>query len=385
MTARRISNWTLFVTVGLSACAAALPGCGRSSKQPSVPADSHAASKAGGTTAAPAQPHNVRTADSSTDDTPARPPDAVAAADAPRDAALWPFSADSPWNTSLGSGAEYTTIDSPGFSSSRGANLNVADWSYPVFIATPNDAQRKFYWRDGKELIATIRAPDDARQDPQADGSLLIINDARDAVVEMWQASRLSNGDWEGSVTVKHDLRGSGFYNDYRGIRAGGMAALGGLIRRDELINRNIPHALAVAVRPKAMNRRAPGRKPFVWPASWADGGDGGDYAATGNLHMGSLLAIPPDVDIDGLGLSPQGLAVARALQDYGAYIVDQGGGNIIYYAEPASADILRTSAEELGRLTQYLKVVANNSKSNVGGGGKPRRAAPSALRSMPR
>jgi hypothetical protein len=380
MTARRQTNWTLLASVGLSICSAAALGCGRSSESPSATADSQAQSNAAPAVTAHVPPYSARTSDSSAD-TPA-PDRPTVAADAPRDAALWPFSSDSPWNTSLGSNAQYTTIDSPAFSADEGANLNVADWSYPVFIAKPGDRQRKFYWRDGNELIATIRAPDDARPDAQGDGSLLIINDRHDTVVEMWQASRLNNGDWEGSVTVKHDLRGTGFYRDYRGTRAGGMAATGGLIRRDELIDRLIPHALAVAVKPKAMNRHAPGRKPYVWPASWADGGNGDGYSTAGNLHMGSLLAVPPDVDIKTLGLSPQGLAVARALQDYGAYVVDQGGGNIIYYAEPASADILRTSAEELGRLTKYLKVVPNNAKSNVGGGGKPRRAPAKALRS---
>lgn len=302
-----------------------------------------------------------------------------------RDAALWPFASNSPWNTSLGSGAKYTDIDSPGFSPDGGANLNVKEWSYPVSIAKPTDPKRNFYWRDGNELIGTMRVPNDAQPDSQGDGSLIVINDAHNAAIEMWQASRRPNGDWEGSVTVEHDLRGTGFYSDYRGTRAGGMAATGGLIRRDELINRDIPHALAVAVRPKAMNRNGPNRAAYVWPASWADGGDGGGYGTAGNLYMGSLLAIPPDVDLEKLNLSPQGLAVARALQDYGAYVVDQGSGNIIYYAEPKSADILETSAEELGRLSKFLKVVPNNAKFGIAGGGKRRRPAAPSVRVLPR
>ncbi len=302
-----------------------------------------------------------------------------------RNAALWPFSSDSPWNTSVGSGAKYTAIDSPGFSPDGGANLNVGEWSYPVYIAKPTDPKRNFYWRDGNELIATMRVPDDAQQDSQGDGSLIVINDAHNAAIEMWQAARRPNGDWEGSVTVEHDLRGTGFYNDYRGTRAGGMAATGGLIRRDELVNHHIPHALAVAVRPKAMNRNGPNRAPYVWPASWADGGDGAGYGTSGNLYMGSLLAIPPDVDLEALDLSPQGLAVARALQDYGAYVVDQGSGNIIYYAEPKSADILETSADELGRLSKYLKVVPNNAKFQIAGGGKRRRPPAPSVRVLPR
>jgi hypothetical protein len=83
---------------------------------------------------------------------------------------------------------------------------------------------------------------------------------------------------------------------------------------------------------------------------------------------MGTLLAIPPDVNIDELGLSPQGHAIAQAMQDYGGYIVEAGGGNVIYYGEPGSN--VTTSADELGKLTPYLRIVSNNSTTNIGGGG---------------
>jgi hypothetical protein len=309
---------------------------------------------------------------------PAEPPQQTdsSAAPATRDAAYWPFSSSSPWNTSLGANANYEKIVSPGFSPNGGANLNCRRWSYPVFIATETDPVRNFYWRESNELIARMRTPDAARPDQKSDGSLIIINEGHDADVEMWQAERLPNGDFEGSVTVKHNLRGTGFYDDYQGTRAGGMSALGGLMRRDELARGKIPHALAVAVNGSAMNRNAPGGNAFVWPASWADGGDGSDYGTTGNLYMGSLLAIPPEVDLAALKLSPQGLAVAQALQDYGAYVVDQGSANIIYYAEQSASDVLATSAAELGKLTPLIRVVPNNGPFAVGGGGEPRRVA---------
>jgi hypothetical protein len=297
----------------------------------------------------------------------------VAAEQPTRDAAFWPFASSSPWNTSLGANAQYTPIASP-FTASGGANLNCREWSYPVFVAKNSDPLQNFYWRESNELIARMRVPRNAQADSQSDGSLIIVNDTHDADVEMWQATRRPNGDWEGEVTVQHNLRDTGFYDDYRGTRAGGMSALGGLIRRQELLAGKIPHALAVAVDGSAMNKNGPGGRPFTWPASWADGGDGSDYGTSGNLFMGSLVAIPPDVDLAKLKLSPQALAIARALQDYGAYITDQGSANIIYYAEQAASDILATDGGELGRLTPLLRVVTNNGPhQNIGGGG-PRR-----------
>jgi hypothetical protein len=41
---------------------------------------------------------------------------------------------------------------------------------------------------------------------------------------------------------------------------------------------------------------------------------------------MGALLAIPPDININNLGLSKQGIVIAQAVQDYGIYIIDRGG-----------------------------------------------------------
>ncbi len=69
---------------------------------------------------------------------------ALPAQSAGRDVAFWPFSSESPWNVSLGSEARYETIDSPGFSRTRGAYLNVTAWSYPVFVASADDPITKF-------------------------------------------------------------------------------------------------------------------------------------------------------------------------------------------------------------------------------------------------
>ena len=196
----------------------------------------------------------------------------------------------------------------------------------------------------------------------------------------MWRALRMvSEGDFYASAAVLTDLTGTGFFSGYHGTRAGGMSAVGGLIRRDELLNLNIPHALAVAMYPQALNRDAPNGQRFVWPASWADGksGDnlGANYGTTGNLYMGSLLIIPANINISSLGLGDQGLAVAKALQDYGAYITDTSSGNIVYYAEAGSNNIIQSSLwKDVAKLTPYLRVVTNNTPATVSGGGVRRR-----------
>ena len=98
----------------------------------------------------------------------------------------------------------------------------------------------------------------------------------------------------------------------------------------------------------------------------------------TGNVPMGTLVAIVPTVDVTKLGLSsPMGLAVAHALQDYGAYVVVSGGKNqLTLYAETPAQGMPQITdiKNDLAKMRRYLAAVLNNSPKSVGGGGKPRR-----------
>ena len=70
--------------------------------------------------------------------------------------------------------------------------------------------------------------------------------------------------------------------------------------------------------------------------------------------------------------LNQQTLAIARALQDYGGYIVDRAGdGTVALYAEPGVPDGWTASVTgptwtggQLTTIRQQLRVVANNSPS---------------------
>lgn len=296
---------------------------------------------------------------------------------AARDPATWPFTPTSPWNHPIGSGARFVAINSPAFRVTGAAGINCAEWSHPVYVASAGDPLRRIY-REGEARPAfQARVPEAARPDPEEDGHLHVIDETRRWVVEMWQARRRPNGDLEASACVRNDLTGPGIYPEWHGARAYGGSALGGLIRKGEL-RTGIPHALAIAVRRSAMNRNGPGGRPYVWPASTADGEVGSGYSASGNLHMGSLLAIPPAVDLRSIGVGDSGPAyeIARALQDYGGYVVDSADWNLILYAEPAAAaELPEGPNEQLAKVIRHLKLVSNNGPQSIGGGGTPRRA----------
>ena len=106
------------------------------------------------------------------------------------------------------------------------------------------------------------------------------------------------------------------------------------------------------------------------WPAVCWDTNAG----YSGTLPMGALLAIPQSVNINSLGLTPQGLILARAMQNYGLYVADRGGsGGMTILAELKATDVRWTGqSNDLNIIKQNLKWVSNNSATTPGGGGTP-------------
>jgi hypothetical protein len=282
----------------------------------------------------------------------------------PRDAAQWPFAADSPWNTPIGRGARFVGAEDPRVADLRDpvAAINAATWSVPVFQAAAHDPVRAVRTPEG---TTRFRIPRDATPAAPADGDrhLAVIDSDARWVDECWQAS-VRHDHWSCRYHVRNSLRGSGVLDG--GTRAYGGSSIAGLLRTWELERGDVRHALAFAV-PRADLEHGP-----IWPASSED--EGAVYR--GNLRMGTLVAIPPSVDLGSLGLSAPGLAIARALQTYGAYLVD-ASENFTLYAEPSAEDLLGPAREDLDRIRRLLRVVDNNDATHVGGGGE--RTGPAA------
>jgi hypothetical protein len=315
-----------------------------------------------------------------------------------RDLAAWPFSRCSPWNRPIGDGAVLAAIDSPSFFHTQGdprttAAMNSASWSHPVYLEDPGSGTAADV--SGKNELGSwtsfrLMLPSGVMPAAGSDAHLHIISASRTSVYEMFSASITASG-VSALALVVNDLQGAGVFDGqqspdreiWHGVRAYGGSAIGGLIRKGELAS-GIPHALAVAVRRAAMNKNTPNKLGYVWPASYRDDGWETTYGASGVLHMGSLLVLPGQLELPRLFASesissPQVQAVAVALQDYGAYVVDATSDNISFYAEPAEQAASAVDEAELARLLPYLKVVTNSAPSQVGGGGLPRRClAPS-------
>ncbi len=307
-----------------------------------------------------------------------------------RDPGVWPYRSDSSWNMPMGSGALYAPVSSAGFNPNNGCWANWKPWGIPVYVASATDPLRNIYEGTTSTPKYTMRVPNDAAQDPQADGHIVLIDDAHTFSVEIYAAQKLASGDWFGTwgAVIKNDIRGTGIGTGpwtWHGNRAAGISALGGLVRSGELTN-GIRHAMVGSTWRISYNKNGPEGRPFVWPAGYADNGWESTYGTWGNLHIGSLLAIPPSVNVDAIpGLSTEGRRIARAAQDFGIYLCDASGDNLAIYFEPHSRPEHPSNIDaQLSIVATYLKVVTNNGPSTVGGGGLPRTSFATPLTQAP-
>src|SRR6266571_3603246 len=334
-----------------------------------------------------------------------------------RVATLWPFSRDSIWNLPIGANAVYVpgNIKKP---TAYGMTTDV-----DVLILTPtapvtsvwknNDA-----WSGGSRCTAEggvlFAAPIPADFVVPGAGSgnpdgttpnyaTAILAADGHTLIQGQPMARCTSG---GTATIwwyqeKEDLFGTG----NSGAHGGSMlSSLGGVIRLGELVPGGmIRHALKVNL--LGADNYYSGSGGYRWPATTADGCAPGCYGGSvPALRMGSLLALPPSVNVNSMGLETDAAKIlAHAFQDYGAYTVDDTAWSVYAIAteyspsgkvddefgaawgfpiSPASRDV--PWARDMDRIFGALNVVDNwdqatwtqvsaSNGTQCAGGGAPR------------
>lgn len=114
------------------------------------------------------------------------------------------------------------------------------------------------------------------------------------------------------------------------------MSSIGGTLRLGELVPGGvIHHALKLELDSAKYYSYNPldATPGYRWPALTADSGAASLYhGRVAALRMGSLLALPPSFNLNSLRTEPAKI-LARALTDYGAYIVDDAGWDVTQLA----------------------------------------------------
>ena len=309
---------------------------------------------------------------------------------------LWPFSPTSPWNMPIGSDALYLPANF------QKAGYAGADEEYLIWLKD-GDPLRQLYqpgaWGEGRCTgtqpvgIAPLPIRDDyivADAQPgntPNNASAFLLPHGR-TLVQIEPLARCQAG---GPLSRFHyyideDIYGEGIGGSHFGS---GLSAIGGSIRKGELTsNQPIRHGLKVLLWGEKYlyySKEIPGHR---WPAELADSNAAKQYHGKNPaLVEGSLLAIPPRVTEASLNLQTQpAKKLFHALQNYGAYVVDDTGwdnhliavetGVLEEFRKTFSYDFQGSSGkfyEDLMKLFQALHVVDNNGPKSVGGGGTPR------------
>jgi hypothetical protein len=227
--------------------------------------------------------------------------------------------------------------------------LNLKQYSSPVYIAGSSTARYDVelpcgeFWEIGVTKLLNVPIPDWAEPGKDTDGSITpeacgedSDQDNNMAVLDLdtrceydfWQM-RLVNGKWAASWANAISMDSDGVYPAGLSTRGSGFAFLGGLIWPDELKKGEINHALVFAY--PYTKRGGP-----VKPATDSDGTVKSGTA----LPEGARLRLNPSLDLDSLNLTPAEKTIAKSLQEYGMYLVDNGGesGIGIYAVDPRSA-----------------------------------------------
>jgi hypothetical protein len=313
--------------------------------------------------------------------------------------ATWPFQSRSPWNVPIAQSALYESSTSacstsfhhisntggPGY-----AYLSAATDSHPVYAAKSTDPWATIFYNPtvahSSGVAAVIRIPTNAvpgaaSSPGSTDARIDVVEPGGRYVSEMWQAKKNSDGSWTVGSYKQNDLFGQGILQG--GVRAYGGSNLGGLIRHGELngnlrwptqaplIEHAMTHAIALAI-PKQWQTDS-----WVWPADSNDYDGRPNPVYQGVVPMGQFTALPASINITALGLKTmQGVELAFALQNYGAYLVDSSS-NYSYYAEPAAAGdigqinhaINGATYSDLAILESKLVCVDHNTATTPGGG----------------
>lgn len=274
-----------------------------------------------------------------------------------RDPIKWPFAHDSVWNRPIGVNAKYVPINLPAIPR---ANIwaGMPQIDEEIIVLTPTAPATPVRLSTAGWTGADRCPANDMTKAPlmyvpmpsnfviphgKGNNSAVFMSSDKRTLIHTQPFTRCTAGgyatSWATYITV--DLYKDGLQGSHGGSK---MSAIGGSIRLGELRPNTQPprHALKINVDARSVLYPCKVKADcFRWPALSADSYAVGTYGTLGTniptgMRMGALLALPPSVDINKIGLeSMPGIMIAWTLQNYGAYIVDDSAGaNFVLNAE---------------------------------------------------
>jgi hypothetical protein len=282
-------------------------------------------------------------------------PSGTATATGAAGSCLRPYAPWSPWNRLIGRSPMYDPRSDFHLTALGGALVSdTRSYTFPVYEVTSRTPTRPVslsgWFSDtsagGKRLrntqgaVVEVPIPASARPAAGSDGQIIVVNRSTGEEWGFWRAERSTGGTWSATNGYRYNVRWSGVPPVSRSkftARGSGIPYLAGLVRRCEVARGRIDHALAFAYDYPAGS--------FVHPATKSDG----KGSSPADLPEGARLQLDPKLtraQIESWGCRRACLTIARALQKYGMYVVDNSGREkiMVEYSGTARWDGLLTS-----------------------------------------
>ena len=296
------------------------------------------------------------------------------------------FSAQSPWNTPIGDAYVLSVSDSAieaFINTGHTVNMNWDVWTPAVIYADSRiDRTTNIIFKDNfgynwtlidvpvNQSLLDYLSYLSSRED--TDRKVCLYDKAKKGFFSLWQIRRDESGQIQATTGGFSSIDGPGWseiliqpqINEFSTPSlgsAGGANYCGGLIRPEEIESGHIDHALAVQW-PNFLVLGWNAEKPVLqFPASGTDGTSSDKLSA---IPYGARLQLAPELtekDFRKMGLNNADIIIARALQEYGGYIMDttHGPGGIVFQnALSRGKWVYKTSPVLPKTLYPYLRFV---------------------------
>ena len=266
-----------------------------------------------------------------------------------------PYSDDSPWNTLISdTGLNYhedsdifvQTLSDAQDGSSLGSNPD--SYTYPVYEVTDETPLTTVTFsgvfsnviNDGKTLerqsgggTVQVPIPDNASPSAGSDAQIIIVNTDTGDEWAFFVAERDGDGNWSAKNGYHYNINWDAVMPDGFGSRGAGVSYLSGLIRKCEISEDSLNHAIAFAYDYPCSSSvcNSNGYPYYVWPASKSDG----KGTESGDLPQGARLHISPPPTESELkkwcGSDTTCEIIVNALEKYGMFVIDNSGHAKMY------------------------------------------------------
>jgi hypothetical protein len=260
-----------------------------------------------------------------------------------------PYSPDSPWNTPIGPNPALNPLSAQAVGLIGGPiTSDPGQYTYPVYFvdaSTPVGAVRlsgsysnaltDAVLAQSSDTTVAVPLRDEFSPAGGGDAQIIVVNPSTGDEWGFWKLRRSTTGQWTATNGYHYNVywdghpprtaSGSAF-----GARGAGVPYFAGLVRPHEIKRGHIDHALAFAFDYPS--------DTWVFPAAKSDGNSSDPCS----LPEGARLQLDPavgDAELRARGCGPAAVVIAHALQEYGMYVVDNGGSDKIMLEYSGTAD----------------------------------------------